>query len=645
MMCHTDKVATGTMLKHIYLRIMNMQKGLKRKGIINQFKVSPKGKKKGIGGEEENYFEQYQKEGTQKKGKESHFTSNDHGKETEPSVHERRCREVEMEAIFSTKSTMCGSGNTGSISTNGKRKDKGNCPNGGGEITSREGIETRKDLELILKYASTQIIKSLSVNHDYINCKDYFMSLALICNQLAIHKFEDKSFWYSLSIKLTNILKIQKRNVGKTLCIRWLALILNSFGRVHVINTCFLKEASSYIKLCKGEDVHTFDISQIVNAFSKLNYVDRSLFKHLEPFIFEKIDELSCQSIGNICNAYSKLEPYDTHLVNHLSIKIKKSINKFNEQELANVLNSFAKCNIRDLDLFNTSLKCIFHKFYNFKPIEIVMITNAYSKFNIYNKTFFSYLFSYIKNYSTHFKPPELAIIANAYANFNLREYKIFHIIKNGIVKKEYLLENGNVAMLLHAYGKLLIRDEQFILNLLNKKKKVINFLDCRNLTLFYVSIIKLNIDIPRDIYINLKLNISKKLHSFTDLALVSICYSSMFYMYFDMNLIASILLLLNKRKASSKSFAHQIHVSLFVLQSLYDFGKFSLNFLTCLLQLLNRSYHYISQPNYYDINKSAIQKRISPFIPKKKNLHVQSEVPIGPFVVDFLLCRNDAQR
>ncbi|CRG99810.1 conserved Plasmodium protein, unknown function [Plasmodium relictum] len=494
------------------------------------------------------------------------------------------------------------------------------------------------NLKFILNYSSIQVIKSLNLNYNYINCKDFFMSLSLICNQLAIHKFDNKKFWYILSIKLTDILKL--KDIYKTFCIRWLALILNSFARVNILNKNFMKTSSKFIQHYKNEDIHSFDISQIVNSFSKLNYIDSSLFIFLEKFIYDKIDQMSYQSISNICNAYSKLDLKFEKLFFILSIRIKKDTDKFNEQEIANIINSFSKLSKIDFDLFNKFLQHIYIKFYNFKPIEIVMITNAYSKCNIYNKCFFSHLFSYIIKNSKYFHPAELSILANSYAKFNLREIKVFEIIKKGIIKKENMLDSGNVAMLLHAYGKLLIREEYFILNLLKKKSHLINLLDCRNLTLFYVSLIKLNIDIPIHIYDNLKLNIIKKLNYFTDLALVSICYSSMFYKYFDIRLISLILILLNKRKANSRSFSHQIHVSLFVLHSLYDFYKFSLKFLICLYQLLNRASSYFNKPNYYDINKSTIQKRISPFIPKK--LNIQSEVAIGPFVVDFLLLNKN---
>ncbi|CRG95345.1 conserved Plasmodium protein, unknown function [Plasmodium gallinaceum] len=501
-----------------------------------------------------------------------------------------------------------------------------------------ENNNSDDNLKFILNYSSIQVLKSLNLNYNYINCKDFFMSLSLICNQLAIHKFDNKKFWYILSLKLTDILKI--KDIYKTFCIRWLALILNSFARVNFLNKNFMKTSSYFIQNYKNEDIHSFDISQIVNSFSKLSYIDPSLFSFLEKFIYDKIDKMSCQSISNICNAYSKLDLKFEKLFFKLSIRIKKDMDKFNEQEIANIINSYSKLSKIDFDLFNKFLDNIYRKFYDFKPIEIVMITNAYSKCNIYNKCFFSHLFSYITKNSKNFHPTELSILANSYAKFNLREIKIFEIIKKGIIKKENMLDSGNVAMLLHAYGKLLIREEYFILNLLKKKSHLIDLLDCRNLTLFYVSLIKLNIDIPIYIYNSLKLNIIKKLNYFTDLALVSICYSSMFYKYFDIHLISSILILLNKRKARSRSFSHQIHVSLFVLLSLYDFYKFSLKFLICLYTLLNRASEYFNKPNYYDINKSTIQKRIFQFFPKQ--LNIQSEVAVGPFVVDFLLLNKN---
>ncbi|CDU16502.1 heptatricopeptide repeat-containing protein, putative [Plasmodium yoelii] len=658
------------MLKHIYLRIINVEKSLKKININNKLDSNLKHSKF-----KDNLYEQIYKK------KKNNFSERDinnyHQIENENTLLEKCTKTCDnynshtfinlsnnrndkignilnMESVENVESVE-NAKNAKNVESVENAKNVEKCEevlltqlDQNVDLKKRQCTDMNKlniqskmdELNIILNYSSIQVIKSLNVKHNYINCKEYFMSLSLICNQLAIYNYKNPNFWKILSIKLIDILKI--KNIYKTFCIRWLALILNSFGRVHFLNKTFMKSSAIYIQNYKVEDMHSFDISQIVNSYSKLNYIDYNLFKYFEKIIYNKINELSYQSISNICNAYSKLNPNDTKIYNILINKIKKNIDKFNEQELANILSAYSKLNIKDFDLFNKSLEYIFHKFYNFKPIEIVMITNAYSKCNINNKTMVSYLLSYMKKYYNLFEPPELAIIANACANWNIREYKIFDIIKKGIIKKEHMLENGNVAMLLHAYGKLLIRDEYFILNIIKKKKHIISYLDSRNLTLFYVSIIKLNIDIPIEIYNNLKLNISKKLHTFTDLALVSICYSSMFYMYFDIKLISSILFLLNKRKASSRSFAHQIHVSLFVLQSIYDFYNFSFKFIICLNALLTRAYHYISQKNYYDINKSAIQKRIYPFIPKKKNITIQSEVAIGPFVVDFLLLSND---
>ncbi|CAD2097536.1 hypothetical protein YYG_03950 [Plasmodium vinckei petteri] len=644
------------MLKHIYLRLINVQKSIKKININNKLDSSwehSEWKNLKHNKFKDNLYEQIYKE------KNNHIIEStinnchqieNENKNTVLERHDKTYEDPKLHPLVSLSNNrnnkienILNMQNVKNTQNNNKEKCEEELLLN--ELNQNEDLKKRhcgdmNELNLILNYSSMQVIKSLNVKHDYINCKDYFMSLSLICNQLAIYNYRNLNFWNILSIKLIDILKI--KNIYKTFCIRWLALILNSFGRVHFLNKAFMKSSAIYIQNYKVEDLHSFDISQIVNCYSKLNYIDYNLFKYFEKIIYEKIDELSYQSISNICNAYSKLNPNDTKLYSILINKIKQNIDKFNEQELANILNAYSKLNVKDFDLFNKSLEYIFHRFDHFKPIEIVMITNAYSKCNINNKTLISYLFSYMKKNYNLFQPPELAIIANACANWNVREYKIFDIIKKGIIKKEHMLENGNVAMLLHAYGKLLIRDEYFILNIIKKKKHVISYLDSRNLTLFYVSIIKLNIDIPIEIYNNLKLNIFKKLHTFTDLALVSICYSSMFYMYFDIKLISSILFLLNKRKASSRSFAHQIHVSLFVLQSIYDFYKFSFKFIICLNDLLTRAYHYISQKNYYDINKSAIQKRIYPFIPKKKNISIQSEVAIGPFVVDFLLLSKD---
>ncbi|KJP89678.1 hypothetical protein AK88_00638 [Plasmodium fragile] len=502
--------------------------------------------------------------------------------------------------------------------------------------------DPHEELRRVLVYASTQVIKSLHLRQHYINSKDYFMSLSLICNQLAAHRFEDHSFWNTLGGRLTALLR--NEDVHKTMCVRWLALILNSFARVYVLNEPFLREASIYVRRNnKDEKLHTFDISQIANCFAKLNYGDANLFKYMEQQICERIEELSCQSISNICNAYSKLNLGSEMLFCRLIEAVKKNLENFNEQEIANILNAYSKLGEKKYThLFVNFLPHICAKFDHFKPVEMVMIANAYSKCNLFNKTFFSLLCKYISKNADLFELSEWAILANVYANFNLRDLKIFYLIKKKVSNKEHFLQHGNVAMLLHAFGKLHIRDEAFIINLVKKKKHIINSLDSRNLTLFYVALIKLNLRIPMDIFSNLKLNISSKLHTFTDLALVSICYSSMFLSYFDMKLVSSILLLLNERRANSKSFAHQMHVTLFVLHSVYDFRKFSPKFLLCLYQLLTRAYQHIAQPNYYDINKSAIQKRISPFFPKNC-LNVQAEVPVGPFVVDFLLTRKQS--
>lgn len=297
-------------------------------------------------------------------------------------------------------------------------------------------------------------------------------------------------------------------------------------------------------------------------------------------------------------------------------------------------------------DIFNKAISYILCNYFKFMPIEITMIINSYSKCNIYNNNLFSYLYSYIKKNINNFQPPELCILCNAYANFNKRENKIFDMIRNVLMEKNNInkLEDGNVAMLLHAYGKLLIKDEEFILYLLINKKHVIQYLDSRNLTLFYVSLIKLNIHIPIYIYNIFKYYIKKKLSTFTDLGLTSILYSSSTMYppyYFDIHFISRILFLLNKRKANSKSFCHQIHVSLFVIHSLYNFDTFSLPFLSCIYQLLNVVYDHINKQNYYDIHKSNIQKRIYPFLPKY-NIQIQSEVNIGPFIVDFLLLNKN---
>ncbi|SOV20865.1 conserved Plasmodium protein, unknown function [Plasmodium sp. DRC-Itaito] len=562
-----------------------------------------------------------------------------------------------------------------------------------------DNINTHKihnNLHFILHYSSYQIIKSLNAPYNYINNKDYFMSLSLICNQLAINKYENKNYWYILSTKLTSILK--EKNIHENFHIRWLALILNSYAKINFVNRNFLKGCSEYIqhnyKIMSSENkkdyiIHSFDISQIVNSYTRLNYIDEKLFWYLKKYIDEQIDDMSYQSISNICNAYSKLlniEKYE-NMFFKLGMRIRDNIKQFKPQELANILNSYSKFyniymnnnihvnnnvdykdHLNDsnylsynflkkkkktfpfFDIFNKAISYILCNYHKFMPIEITMIINSYSKCNIYNNNLFCYLYNYIKKNIHNFHPTELSILCNAYANFNKRENKIFDMIRNILMTNNNInkLEDGNTAMLLHAYAKLLIRDEEFILYLLKNKKHVIQYLDSRNLTLFYVSLIKLNIHIPIYIYNIFKYYIKKKLTTFTDLALISILYSSSTMYpqyYFDIHFISRILFLLNKRKANSKSFCHQMHVSLFVIHSLFNLYIFSLPFLSCIYQLLNVVYDHINKHNYYDINKSNIQKRIYPFLPKN-NVHIQSEVNIGPFIVDFLLLHryNHAQ-
>lgn len=496
-----------------------------------------------------------------------------------------------------------------------------------------ESNNKKKELDRVLEYASEQIQKSLFLNPYYVNSQEFYMSLSLICNQLAINGYREKSFWCCLSVKLTELLKLQ--NIYETMCIRWLALILNSFARIPYRNDIFLQNVTKFILNYPNEDMHGFDISQIVNSYAKLGYLDVQVFKFFVKYILEKKKEMSCQSLSNICNAYSKMNHFE-NLFFQLSTSIKQKADEFNDQEIANIVNSYSKLQKIDVQLFDQFIHKITNRIFCFKPVEIVMIANAYAKCNIYKKVLFDNITMYILQKQRQFTPVELSILANSYGKLNLKEMKVFDVIKKGLIEKENLLGPGNVAMLLHAYGKLAIRESIFLNNLIKKKKHLIPKIDCRNLTLIYVAVIKLNLDIPISIYNSMKYAIITNIYKFTDLALVSIAYSSLFHKYFDLTVVSYTLIVLDKRKAQSKSFAHQIQVILFVLNSFYNFSKFSYRFLICLHNLLQRASLFVTQDNYYDINKSSIQKKILPYLPQ--SFHILTEVSVGPFVIDFLL-------
>jgi hypothetical protein len=143
-----------------------------------------------------------------------------------------------------------------------------------------------------------------------------------------------------------------------------IALALNAAASVSGNQDTFRQAAARIAQLCEqGHEIHTQSLAMMVNSFTKQQFRDPVLFRHMAA-VAQRIptSNYSHQAIAILLNGYSKsgtLDDGTSHfdyapLFQHLSL-VARSMDRtgWDAQGIALVLNSFARMHMKDEALFS----------------------------------------------------------------------------------------------------------------------------------------------------------------------------------------------------------------------------------------------------------------------------------------------------
>eukprot|EP00922_Rhytidocystis_sp_ex-Travisia-forbesii_P070457 GHVS01105243.1.p1 GENE.GHVS01105243.1~~GHVS01105243.1.p1 ORF type:complete len:853 (-),score=131.96 GHVS01105243.1:81-2366(-) len=214
-----------------------------------------------------------------------------------------------------------------------------------------------------------------------------------------------------------------------------LALVANAYARANKRPLALLRAISMQTRT--RSDLNSQDLSNLVNAFARLDYFEPQLFEHLAPIIAARVREFQPQGLANVANAYARAGVKSELLFERLSMVSMFWMQKFKAQEIANLANAYAKLEIRDKALFCRIADEIIYR-------------------GTIGKKFF------------HFDIRSLEQLANAFAKLGLRDSRVFFVLS--VMLKDTVARDGveqvdgqTVATLMHSFGKARMKMNLFV--------------------------------------------------------------------------------------------------------------------------------------------------------------------------------------
>jgi len=123
------------------------------------------------------------------------------------------------------------------------------------------------------------------------------------------------------------------------------AIILNSYSRLDECNPNLFKALSRCVIRTQSENFDQLhQISLIMNAFAKCKVRKPQMMQILGRHLYSRVDELTPQNVTNIVNAFARLNCYDRKLFVLLQTKlVKEPLRGYKVLELANLVHGLAK--------------------------------------------------------------------------------------------------------------------------------------------------------------------------------------------------------------------------------------------------------------------------------------------------------------
>eukprot|EP00922_Rhytidocystis_sp_ex-Travisia-forbesii_P070458 GHVS01105244.1.p1 GENE.GHVS01105244.1~~GHVS01105244.1.p1 ORF type:complete len:886 (-),score=141.64 GHVS01105244.1:1658-3937(-) len=214
-----------------------------------------------------------------------------------------------------------------------------------------------------------------------------------------------------------------------------LSLVANAYARANRRPLALLRAIS--LEARTRSSLNPQDLSNVVNAFARLDYVDSQLFEYFAPIIAAKVREFQPQGLANVANAYAKAGVRSEVLFERIGLVSMFWMQKFKAQEIANLANAYAKLEIRDKSLFGSIADEVIYR---------GTIGKKFSPFDIRS----------------------LEQLANAFAKLGLRDSRVFFVLS--VMLKDTVAREGagqvdgqTVSTLMHAFGKARMKMTVFV--------------------------------------------------------------------------------------------------------------------------------------------------------------------------------------
>lgn len=227
-----------------------------------------------------------------------------------------------------------------------------------------------------------------------------------------------------------------KRALGLVNTMTWnnLALISNSFARANVRNEKLLKRVADRMcdDLQSKEKFGPKEIALVVNAYTKLNFLDENMFRDISQYLIQRgVSDFNEQHLALMVHSWGRFNLQDPLLMQHFFRRAIEINDTLTPQALANIAGGAAKLGERNVELFTAIGHTILTVDREYDAQHIANLLTAFAKMKglINDEAVIKKLVGDVMKKHRSLRALEVAAIFGALSKLEYRDYRVYEVL------------------------------------------------------------------------------------------------------------------------------------------------------------------------------------------------------------------------